>query len=173
VLSCSSAGLRAIQQHVTLRHRPRACAGLTSLQVNEAVARAIREAVGPLPKPAGRRLALRDSKYLAGLVTTIPPGKPVTAGTGPAERSGETQAGLAGLAGWERSGDEIVKTYECASFPAAVAFVVQIGFAAEARNHHPDLDIRWRKVKVALTTHDSGGLTDKDIELATVIETLS
>ena len=100
MLSCSSAGLRAIQQHVTLRHRPRACAGLTSLQVNEAVARAIREAVGPLPKAAGRRLALRDSKYLAGLVTTIPPGKPVTAGTGPAERSGETQAGLAGLACW-------------------------------------------------------------------------
>ena len=45
-------------------------------------------------------------------------------------------AALTTLSGWERAGDEIVKTYQCASFPAAVAFVVQIGFAAEARNHH-------------------------------------
>jgi 4a-hydroxytetrahydrobiopterin dehydratase len=82
-------------------------------------------------------------------------------------------AALATLSGWERVGDEIVKTYQCASFPAAVAFVVQIGFAAEARNHHPDLDIRWRNVKVALTTHDAGGLTDKDVELAHAIEELA
>jgi 4a-hydroxytetrahydrobiopterin dehydratase len=82
----------------------------------------------------------------------------------------DVQAGLAGLAGWERRGDEIIKTYECASFPAAIAFVVQIGFAAEKANHHPDLDIRWRKVKVALTTHDAGGLTQKDLDLAQAIE---
>jgi 4a-hydroxytetrahydrobiopterin dehydratase len=82
----------------------------------------------------------------------------------------DVQAGLAQLSGWERAGDEIVKTYECASFPAAIAFVVQIGFAAEKANHHPDLDIRWRKVKVALTTHDQGGLTTKDLDLARAIE---
>ena len=82
----------------------------------------------------------------------------------------EVTAALAGLPGWERTGDEIVKTYERASFPAAIAFVVRIGFFAEAADHHPDLDIRWRKVRVALTTHDAGGLTALDVQLAQQIE---
>jgi 4a-hydroxytetrahydrobiopterin dehydratase len=82
----------------------------------------------------------------------------------------DVQAALAQLPGWERVGDEIVKTYECASFPEAIAFVVRIGFFAEKANHHPDLDIRWRNVRVALTTHDAGGLTDRDVELAHAIE---
>jgi len=82
----------------------------------------------------------------------------------------EVQAGLAQLSGWERQGDEIVKTYECASFPAAIAFVVRIGFLAEKSNHHPDLDIRWRSVRVALTTHDAGGLTQQDLDAAQAIE---
>jgi 4a-hydroxytetrahydrobiopterin dehydratase len=73
---------------------------------------------------------------------------------------------LGGLPGWERAGDEIVRTFECGSFPDAIAFVVRIGFMAEQANHHPDLDIRWRKVRVALTTHDAGGLTELDVELA-------
>jgi 4a-hydroxytetrahydrobiopterin dehydratase len=73
---------------------------------------------------------------------------------------------LAALPGWERAGDEIVRTFECASFPDAIAFVVRIGFFAERADHHPDLDIRWRKVRVALTTHDAGGLTALDLELA-------
>jgi 4a-hydroxytetrahydrobiopterin dehydratase len=83
----------------------------------------------------------------------------------------EIDAALAALPGWAREGDEIVKTFECASFPDAIAFVVRIGFFAEHANHHPDLDIRWRKVRVALTTHDSGGLTQADIDLAAQIET--
>ena len=66
----------------------------------------------------------------------------------------------------ERAGDEIVRTFECASFPDTIAFVVRIGFFAERADHHPDLDIRWRKVRAALTTHDAGGLTALDIELA-------
>src|SRR5262245_44134466 len=78
----------------------------------------------------------------------------------------EITSGLTALAGWERSGDEIVQTFECASFPDAVAFVVRIGFLAEQANHHPDLDIRWRKVRAALTTHDAGGLTQLDLDLA-------
>jgi 4a-hydroxytetrahydrobiopterin dehydratase len=81
--------------------------------------------------------------------------------------------GLGGLPGWERSGDEIVKTYELASFPAAIAFVTRVGFLAEKANHHPDLDIRWRKVQVALSTHDQGGITEKDLELAGEIESVS
>jgi 4a-hydroxytetrahydrobiopterin dehydratase len=82
----------------------------------------------------------------------------------------EVESALGALPGWSRSGAEIEKTYECASFPDAVAFVVRIGFLAEAADHHPDLDIRWRRVRVALTTHDSGGLTENDTSLAKQIE---
>ena len=82
----------------------------------------------------------------------------------------DVQQALGRLPGWERSGDEIVKTFECASFPDAISFVVRIGFLAEQANHHPDLDVRWRNVKVALTTHDAGGLTQHDLDLATKID---
>jgi 4a-hydroxytetrahydrobiopterin dehydratase len=85
----------------------------------------------------------------------------------------EVSAALAGLSGWSRTGDEIEKTFERPSFPAAIAFVVQIGFLAEAADHHPDLDIRWRRVRVALTTHDADGLTQLDIDLAQRIEEIA
>lgn len=77
---------------------------------------------------------------------------------------------LSATSGWARDGDTIVKDFQCASFPDAVAFVVRIGFFAEAANHHPDLDIRWRKVHVVLSTHDAGGLTTLDFELAAQID---
>lgn len=82
----------------------------------------------------------------------------------------DVTAGLAGLPGWDRSGDEIVKTYELPSFPDAIAFMTRVGFFAEKADHHPDLDIRWRKVRVALSSHDAGGLTEKDLALAGEIE---
>ena len=77
-------------------------------------------------------------------------------------------AALAGadLAGWSRTGDEIRAEIACSSFRAAIALVVEIGFLAEAADHHPDIDIRWRTVRLALTTHDAGGLTDLDLDLA-------
>jgi 4a-hydroxytetrahydrobiopterin dehydratase len=84
----------------------------------------------------------------------------------------EVAEALAGLSGWAREGDMIVKTYELSTFPAAIEFVGRIADRAEAANHHPDLDIRYRKVRVALSTHDAGGLTDKDVALATEIEAL-
>ena len=71
---------------------------------------------------------------------------------------------------WAVDGDAIVRTYECPSFADAIAFVVRIGFLAEAKDHHPDLDIRWRNVRVLLTTHDVDGLTDWDFELAAAID---
>ena len=77
---------------------------------------------------------------------------------------------LAAHAGWERHGDEIRKVFERASFADAIAFVVRVGFLAEAADHHPDLDIRWRTVVVALTTHDAGGLTGRDLALAAGID---
>jgi len=75
-------------------------------------------------------------------------------------------ARLADLTGWARDGDEIHKDFKRASFPDAIAFVVQVGFLAEAANHHPDIDIRWRTVHLALSTHDAGGLTELDFDLA-------
>ena len=82
----------------------------------------------------------------------------------------EIAAALEGLDGWSREGDEIVKAYERPSFLDGIAFVTRVAELAEAANHHPDIDIRWRNVRIALTTHDAGGLTDLDFDLATEIE---
>jgi 4a-hydroxytetrahydrobiopterin dehydratase len=77
---------------------------------------------------------------------------------------------LAAHTGWQREGDEIRRRFERPSFADAISFVVRIGFLAEGANHHPDLDIRWRTVVVALTTHDAGGLTALDLNLAESID---
>jgi 4a-hydroxytetrahydrobiopterin dehydratase len=82
----------------------------------------------------------------------------------------DVTAGLAGLPGWDRVGDEIVKVFELPSFRDVIAFVGRIADAAEAADHHPDLDIRYRKLRVALTSHDAGGLTDRDLALAGEID---
>jgi 4a-hydroxytetrahydrobiopterin dehydratase len=79
-------------------------------------------------------------------------------------------ARLADLTGWSREGDTIRKEYTCDGFADAIAFVVRIGFLAEAANHHPDIDVRWRNVTIALSTHDAGGLTTLDFDLATRID---
>jgi 4a-hydroxytetrahydrobiopterin dehydratase len=71
---------------------------------------------------------------------------------------------------WERVGDELVTTVELADFAAALAFVNAVGAAAEAADHHPDIDIRWNKVHLALTTHSAGGLTVLDLALAAAID---
>jgi 4a-hydroxytetrahydrobiopterin dehydratase len=85
----------------------------------------------------------------------------------------EISAQLGALSDWARQGDEIRKLFRLASFPAAIAFVTHVGFLAEAAGHHPDVDIRWRKVTLALTTHDAGGLTQKDFDLAAQIDKIS
>jgi 4a-hydroxytetrahydrobiopterin dehydratase len=86
-------------------------------------------------------------------------------------RLGESQIQqrLAGLAGWERRGDEIRRTFAFASFGESLAFVNRVAGLAEAADHHPDIDIRYSKVTLALSTHDAGGLTAKDFELAAQI----
>jgi 4a-hydroxytetrahydrobiopterin dehydratase len=80
---------------------------------------------------------------------------------------------LAEVPAWSRDGDTIVRTVECGSFPAAIAFVVRIGFLAEAQDHHPDVDIRWRTVRLRLSTHDLAGLSDWDFDLATEIDAVA
>lgn len=76
------------------------------------------------------------------------------------------QAALAALPNWTRNGPVISHTYEFNDFPAAMKFVNAVAELAEQAQHHPDIDIRWNKVTLALTTHDAGGLTEKDFALA-------
>ncbi|WP_207838484.1 4a-hydroxytetrahydrobiopterin dehydratase [Williamsia soli] len=82
-----------------------------------------------------------------------------------------TQA-LADLPKWSREGESVTRTVDCPDFPAAIAFVVRVAEAAEAADHHPDIDIRWRKVTFTLSTHSDGGLTGKDTQLAHQIDDL-
>jgi 4a-hydroxytetrahydrobiopterin dehydratase len=82
------------------------------------------------------------------------------------------QTALMELPGWRREGDEIVKTYQFDGFESAITFVTRVAAAAQAADHHPDIDIRWNKVKLALSTHSAGGLTERDITLAERIERL-
>ena len=67
---------------------------------------------------------------------------------------------------WAIEGEVLRRRFVFPNFAAAIAFVVHAAFAAEAADHHPDIDIRWNKVDVALTTHEAGALTDKDTKLA-------
>ncbi|MSO37959.1 MAG: 4a-hydroxytetrahydrobiopterin dehydratase [Acidimicrobiia bacterium] len=85
---------------------------------------------------------------------------------------GEIAAGLARLSGWALIDAEIRKDFVLGTFPEAISFVVSVGYLAEAANHHPDIDVRWRTVTIALTTHDAGGLTQLDLDLAQQIESL-
>lgn len=73
---------------------------------------------------------------------------------------------LADLSGWQRHGDAIRRTYTFAGFPEAVAFVQGLVLPSEAMNHHPDVDLRYNRVIVTLSTHDSGGITENDLALA-------
>lgn len=73
---------------------------------------------------------------------------------------------LADLPGWVREGDALVASIEAPDFPAAIRLVAAAADEAEQMNHHPDIDIRWRTTRWLLTTHDAGGLTQLDIELA-------
>jgi 4a-hydroxytetrahydrobiopterin dehydratase len=68
--------------------------------------------------------------------------------------------------GWDRDGDEIVRTFEFDSYLEGVGFAAGAGGLAEEAFHHPDMRIGWREVEVRLTTHDAGGITEKDVDLA-------
>lgn len=79
---------------------------------------------------------------------------------------------LGKLPGWNLSGKEIRTTVELRDFTEAMGFVVSVALLAEKANHHPDIDIRWNKVALALSTHSAGGLTAKDFALASRIAAL-
>ena len=79
-------------------------------------------------------------------------------------------AALRATPGWERAGAEIRRVYRFRDFVEALAFVNRVGALAERAGHHPDIDIRYSAVTLVLTTHDAGGLTAKDFDLARAID---
>jgi 4a-hydroxytetrahydrobiopterin dehydratase len=91
------------------------------------------------------------------------------------ERLSDTDvtAALARLPGWNRDGDSLVRTFGFADFGHAMEFVNLVAEMAQAANHHPDIDIRYNKVTLRLSTHSAGGLTTHDVELAQGIDGLT
>jgi 4a-hydroxytetrahydrobiopterin dehydratase len=85
----------------------------------------------------------------------------------------EVQRRLGDLPEWSVDGEVISRQFTFPGFPEAIAFVVRLGFAAEAVDHHPDLLINYKRVKVSYSTHSEGGLTDKDFEGARAASALA
>ena len=83
------------------------------------------------------------------------------------------QSRLAQLPGWQIESGELVRTFEFKDFVAALAFVNKVGTLAERAGHHPDIDIRYNRVRLALVTHSAGGLTEKDFDLAAQAQSLA
>jgi len=87
--------------------------------------------------------------------------------------SDEIKSALGKIPGWKRKAAVISRTFQFKDFPAAIKFVGAVAQLAEEEWHHPDIDIRWNKVTLVLTTHDAGGLTKKDFALAKKFDELS
>jgi 4a-hydroxytetrahydrobiopterin dehydratase len=85
----------------------------------------------------------------------------------------EVEAFLEEHSDWSRSGDSINRTFEFEDFNEAMGFVTRVALEAEKANHHPDIDIRWNKVTLDLSTHSEGGLTAKDLKLADTADGLA
>jgi 4a-hydroxytetrahydrobiopterin dehydratase len=84
----------------------------------------------------------------------------------------QTKAALRFLPKWTRKGGAISRVFQFRDFATAMEFVNAVARLAEQANHHPDIDIRYNKVTLSLTTHDEGGLTEKDFDLATKADQL-
>lgn len=80
--------------------------------------------------------------------------------------------GLASLPEWKREGDWLIRTVRCPSFRAAIDLVDGVADAAEEADHHPDIEIVWRRVTFRLTSKASGGLTQRDLDMASQIDAL-
>ncbi len=82
----------------------------------------------------------------------------------------EVQRELGTLAGWTRKGESLIKTFTFPTFMAGITFVDRVAVVAEKMDHHPDLDIRYTKIGVTLSTHSAGGITGSDVALAREME---
>jgi 4a-hydroxytetrahydrobiopterin dehydratase len=78
----------------------------------------------------------------------------------------EVKSRLSKLNGWQVESGQLVRTFQFKTFRDSLAFVNRVGELAEQASHHPDIDIRYNRVKLSLVTHDAGGLTAKDFDLA-------
>ena len=78
----------------------------------------------------------------------------------------QIKTALPSVPNWKKTGKAITRTFQFKDFPAAVKFVNAVAKLAEKAWHHPDIDIRWNKVTLILSTHDQGGLTEQDFDLA-------
>lgn len=76
----------------------------------------------------------------------------------------EARTRLQALAGWELQGDAISRQFTFKGFPEAIGFVVRLAFEAEAADHHPDILINYKRVRLTYSTHSEGGLTQKDFD---------
>jgi 4a-hydroxytetrahydrobiopterin dehydratase len=85
----------------------------------------------------------------------------------------ETRSRLDKLPNWKIEEGMLVKTFQFKDFRSALHFVNRLGELAEIAGHHPDIDIRYNRVRLSLTTHDAGGLTEKDFDLAGGAEKLA
>jgi 4a-hydroxytetrahydrobiopterin dehydratase len=81
------------------------------------------------------------------------------------------QERLKSLPGWKLEHKEIVRQFEFSDFRAALQFVNLVAEKAESAGHHPDIDIRYNKVRLALTSHDAGGITERDLKMAQALNT--
>jgi 4a-hydroxytetrahydrobiopterin dehydratase len=85
----------------------------------------------------------------------------------------EIDRGLEELPDWRREGEAILRTIRCPTFRHAIGLVNRVADAAEVADHHPDIEIVWRRVTLRLTTKASGGLTEKDLAMAAEIDRLA
>jgi 4a-hydroxytetrahydrobiopterin dehydratase len=81
----------------------------------------------------------------------------------------EIQSALNSLPGWKQAGKAIERTFNFPDFVAAMAFVNRIAHAAEKADHHPDITIHYNQVTLSLWSHDSGGVTKRDLKMAATI----
>jgi 4a-hydroxytetrahydrobiopterin dehydratase len=85
----------------------------------------------------------------------------------------EATSRLAALPAWQIEDGELRRTFSFKDFTASLAFVNRVGARAEEAGHHPDIDIRYSRVRLSLVTHDEGGLTAKDFDLAAAADKLA
>jgi 4a-hydroxytetrahydrobiopterin dehydratase len=85
----------------------------------------------------------------------------------------EVQQELTSLNGWQRNGIAIQRIFRFPDFKAAMQFVNKVAEAAEQANHHPDIDIRYNTITMALVSHDSGGVTQRDVRMALTINKIA
>ena len=82
----------------------------------------------------------------------------------------EIRRALSTLPGWSRKGEALTKTYSFARFADGIRFVNQVAQLADSMNHHPDIDVRYTNITFSLSSHDAGGITQRDLDLAKGIE---